>query len=132
MTVEVLIVDDSPIMRAVLRRTLEMCGHPTEDIYEAADGIEALKCLRGRDIAIALVDIHMPRMNGLELVRQMNVEPRLRSVIVAVVSTDAHRKDLMPFVALGVRARVRKPFSPEQVRDVFRSLVSLHKSGVLA
>ena len=129
MTFDVLIVDDSPIMRAVLRRTIEMCGHSPENLHEAADGIEALKYLRQRDIAIALLDIHMPRMNGFELVRHMSQDPRLRSVLVAVVSTDAHRRELLPFVALGVRARVRKPFSPEQVRDVFRSLVNLHQRG---
>lgn len=132
MTLDVLIVDDSPIMRALLKRTLEMCGQPPEHLHEAGDGIDALKCLHQRDIAIALIDIHMPRMNGIELVRLMSQDPRLRSVLVAVVSTDAHRKDLLPFVALGVRVAVRKPFSPEQVRDVFRSLVNLHARGGMA
>jgi two-component system chemotaxis response regulator CheY len=130
-TIAVLIVDDSPIMRNILKTTLELCDRRPDFIYEAADGIEALEYLQKEDIAIAFVDIHMPRMSGLELVERLNQDPHHRSLAIAVVSSDGHNRALAPFIEYGVRATIRKPFHPEQIRDVYRSLVNLqrHKVG---
>jgi len=124
-TLAVLIVDDSPIMRNILKTTLELCDRRPDHIYEAADGIEALEYLEKEDISIAFVDIHMPRMSGLELIERLNQDPHQRSIAIAVVSSDGHNKALAPFIEHGVRATIRKPFHPEQIRDVYRSLVNI-------
>jgi CheY-like chemotaxis protein len=122
MTVPVLIVDDSPIMRAMLKKALDLSGHSGDSVREAGDGVEALECLADGEVSIVFADIHMPRMNGLELIEEMSQDPRYKSVAVVVVSSDATEKHQEQLTKLGVRAILRKPFRPEQIRAVIRSL----------
>jgi two-component system chemotaxis response regulator CheY len=122
MTIPVLIVDDSPIMRAMMRKALALSGHPSEQILEAADGVEALELLRAGKASLVLADIHMPRMTGIELIEQMAKDPILSELPVVVVSSDAGPQYQERLVALGVRAILRKPFRPEQVRAIIRNL----------
>jgi two-component system chemotaxis response regulator CheY len=122
MTIPVLIVDDSPIMRAMMRKALDLSGHPSEEILEAADGVEALELLRAGKASLVLADIHMPRMTGIELIEQMAKDPTLRQLPVVVVSSDAGPQYQEKLLALGVRAILRKPFRPEQVRAIIRNL----------
>ncbi len=128
MTVPVLIVDDSPIMRAMLKKALDLSGHAPESVCEASDGVEALERLAEGAVSIVFADIHMPRMNGLELIEQMSNDPRYKSVAVVVVSSDATEKHQDQLTKCGVRAILRKPFRPEQIRAVIRSL-SKEKKG---
>jgi two-component system, chemotaxis family, chemotaxis protein CheY len=122
MTIPVLIVDDSPIMRAMMRKALALSGHPSEQILEAADGVEALELLRAGKASLVLADIHMPRMTGIELIEQMAKDPTLSELPVVVVSSDAGPQYQERLIALGVRAILRKPFRPEQVRAIIRNL----------
>lgn len=122
MTVPVLVVDDSPIMRAMMRKSLALNGQPSEQVLEASDGLEALKVLRGGGVAIVFADLHMPNMTGFELIEAMAKDPKLKDVPVVVVSSDAGELHKEQLVQLGVRAILRKPFRPEQLRAVIRSL----------
>jgi two-component system, chemotaxis family, chemotaxis protein CheY len=127
MTVPVLIVDDSPIMRAMLKKALDLSGHSPDTVCEACDGIEALERLAEGHVEIVFADIHMPRMTGLELIEKMARDPRYKSVAVVVVSSDATEKHQEQLVKCGVRAILRKPFRPEQIRAVIRSLAKDRK-----
>jgi len=132
MTASVLIVDDSPIMRAMLKKALDLSGHAPESVCEACDGVEALAQLSKGEVSIVFADIHMPRMTGLELIERMSQDPRYKSVAVVVVSSDATEKHQEELVKWGVRAVLRKPFRPEQIRAVIRSLskdMSADKEG---
>jgi CheY-like chemotaxis protein len=122
MTVPVLIVDDSPIMRAMLKKALNLSGHSPETVCEASDGVEALERLAQGKVEVVFADIHMPRMTGLELIERMAGDPRYKSVAVVVVSSDATEKHQEQLIRCGVRAILRKPFRPEQIRAVIRSL----------
>ncbi|MGC4000673.1 MAG: response regulator [Anaeromyxobacter sp.] len=122
MTVPVLIVDDSPIMRAMMRKALDLSGQPAEQVFEASDGLEALEWLERTDTSIVFADLHMPRMTGLELIERMTQDPKLKHLPVVVVSSDAGAKYQEQLQSLGVRAILRKPFRPEQIRAVIRSL----------
>jgi CheY-like chemotaxis protein len=128
MTVPVLIVDDSPIMRAMLKKALDLSGHSPDAVCEASDGVEALERLAEGQVSIVFADIHMPRMTGLELIERMSTDPRYQSVAVVVVSSDATEKHQEQLMKCGVRAILRKPFRPEQIRAVIRSL-SKDKKG---
>jgi two-component system chemotaxis response regulator CheY len=122
MTVPVLIVDDSPIMRAMMRKALDLSGQPDEQILEAADGLDALEILRAGRASLVFADIHMPRMTGIELIEKMAEDPALNAIPVVVVSSDAGPSYQKRLQALGVRAILRKPFRPEQVRAIVRHL----------
>jgi two-component system chemotaxis response regulator CheY len=123
MTVPVLIVDNSSVMRAMLRKALNLSGC-AEGVLEAADGSEALERLLQGGVELVFADIHMPGMDGLELIERMAQHPSLRQVPVIVVSSDTTDPVMRKLKQLGVRAVLRKPFRPEQVRALIRNLTS--------
>lgn len=112
-----LVVDDSPVGRKILRRALTMVGVELGAVLEAEDGVAALELLRSQPIDVVLTDIHMPRMDGMELVRQMRSDGRLANTAVIVVSSDRNDVRQQELRALGACAYVVKPLRPESLRD---------------
>ncbi|MCC7496804.1 MAG: response regulator [Bryobacterales bacterium] len=112
----VLIVDDSPAMRAFIRRVLELSGVVMSECYQAADGGEALAVLRRSPVDLVLTDINMPGINGEELVKLIHADEQLNSIPVVVVSTDATEQRVAALLRLGARGYVTKPFHPETLR----------------
>jgi two-component system chemotaxis response regulator CheY len=116
MSYRILVVDDSPVARRVVRRALGMTGLPIAEIPEAGSGIEALEVLRRDWIDLIVCDVHMPEMNGQELVEHMRTDPSLSDVPVIIVSsdtTDARRDSLLE---AGARDYLHKPITPERLR----------------
>ena len=123
----VLIVDDSPAMRAFIRRVVQLSGFEVSAFFQAGDGGEALKLLAREPMDVILTDINMPGMDGGQLVAHLGQEPRLASIPVVVVSTDATAERMEQMLALGARGYVTKPFSPEILRtELDRVLESAH------
>lgn len=124
MSYNTLIVDDSPIIRKMIRRALGLSGLQLGEIREAGDGREALQVLDGHWVDIVLTDIHMPEMNGIELVERMAGDPLLARIPVLVVSTERGEERILHLQRLGIQGYLTKPFTPEQIRDaVTRALV---------
>ncbi len=114
----VLIVDDSEIIRSVLERTLRMSQLPLDEVITACNGKEALDKLRGSWVDIVFTDIHMPEMSGIELIDAMNADAELSEIPVVTVSTEGSAARIEELKSKGVRAYLRKPFTPESIRDV--------------
>lgn len=112
-----LVVDDSPVGRKILRRVLAMVGVDGGSVQEAEDGVAALELLRAKPVDVVVTDIHMPRMDGIELVRQMRADGRLAKTAVIVVSSDRNDGRQQELRALGACAYVVKPLRPEDLRD---------------
>jgi len=87
----VLIVDDEPDHRLVLRTMLEGCGY---DCEEAQDGMEALDVLGKADVHVVLTDLQMPRMNGVQLVKHVASHATFKSIPVILVTSQT--PDLIP------------------------------------
>jgi len=117
MELQVLIVDDSPAMRAFIRRVLELSGLEVSRCLEASNGEEALRLLEDNWVDAVLTDINMPQMDGEELLRRMSVHEVLRSVPVLVVSTDRTEGRIQKMLTLGAKGYVTKPFAPETLRE---------------
>ncbi len=113
----VLIVDDSPAMRRVIRRVLELSGFSLEECLEAGDGGEGFSVLRSRPVDLILTDIHMPVMNGEQFVCQLKGDESLGRIPVVVISTDATEHRIQRMLELGARGYVSKPFVPETLRE---------------
>ncbi|MCA8958351.1 MAG: response regulator [Planctomycetes bacterium] len=118
MNLNVLIVDDSKTVRSVITKTLRVAGLPIGDLYEAEHGKQALEVLAEHAIDLMFTDINMPEMGGLELIDKLRESGRMASLAVVVVSTEGSVKRIREVMEKGVAAYVRKPFSPEQVRQV--------------
>jgi DNA-binding NtrC family response regulator len=117
---EILIVDDEPNVRLVFRTALESAGYR---VAEASDGQSALELIRGRDYATVLLDLRMPHLGGLDMLRQMRSE----GIAVPVVIVTAHGSmpDVVAAMRLGAVDFIPKPLSPETLRRVVREAVEL-------
>ncbi len=117
MGLQVLIVDDSPLMRTFVKRVLLLSGVELDVCLEASDGREALERLRDHPVDLLLTDINMPRMNGAELLREMKRTGLLGRVRALVISTDATAHRIHDMIELGAHGYIAKPFSPEKLRE---------------
>ena len=116
MAYRLLIVDDSPAMRAFVRRVVGLSGFDLAACFEAANGQEALDLLRHEWVDAILTDINMPGMDGEEFLRRLAGDEMYRSIPAIVISTDAthHRRERL--LAIGARGYLSKPFLPEALR----------------
>lgn len=112
----ILIVDDSPVMRAFIKRVLTVSGVEAGKPLEAGHGRQALEILRTYPVDLVLSDINMPEMNGEELMRAMQDDDGLRHIPVVVISTDARLDRVDQMMGLGARGYITKPFTPERLR----------------
>ena len=118
MAYHLLIVDDSPMMRKVIRKTVTLSGVELDECWEAGDGREALEILRGHPIDLILTDINMPRLNGLEMLKEMQREERWRKIPVVLITSQNNNEHFRETFAWGVRGYLQKPFHPEALRDL--------------
>jgi two-component system, chemotaxis family, chemotaxis protein CheY len=116
MPISIMIVDDSPAMRAMIRRVLAISGLAVGDCRDAADGEAALRQLRARSADLVLTDINMPVMNGEDFLQIVKHDEKLRSVSVVVLSTDATAARRRRMLELGAKGYLVKPFPPEALR----------------
>jgi two-component system chemotaxis response regulator CheY len=123
MSFNVLIVDDSPVMRSFIRRILDLSGIELKECFEANDGQEALDVLRISPADVILTDINMPRMNGEQLVRCLGTDEVLSRIPVIVVSTDRTESRAREMLALGAKGYVTKPFLPEALREEIENVL---------
>jgi two-component system chemotaxis response regulator CheY len=114
----ILIVDDSSMMRAMIKRVVKMTQVPVDEILEAGDGAEALQLLERYDVQLLLTDINMPVMNGADLLRRVARNDRWRDLTRVIISTDGSTQRREEAADLSVRCYLKKPFSPEVLRDV--------------
>ena len=114
----ILIVDDSSMMRAMIKRVVKLTRVPVEEILEAGDGAQALQLLESHDVQLLLTDINMPVMNGADLLRRVAGDDRWRRLTRVIISTDGSDARREQAAELSVRCYLQKPFSPEVLRDV--------------
>jgi two-component system chemotaxis response regulator CheY len=124
MALNVLIVDDSPMMRNLVGRVLTLSGLEIGSRTDADNGAEALKVLERQLVDLVLVDINMPVMNGEDMVREMSRKEKLRSIPVVVISTDGTSSRMERMRELGVLGYLQKPFRPEELRDEVERVMS--------
>ena len=125
MSLNIMIVDDSPVMRVFLRKVVQRTGLPVGEYCEAGDGEAALQLLQERWMDLILTDVNMPRMNGEEFVRRLQADGTLHDIPVIVVSTDASQERIARMIKLGAKGYVSKPFLPETLRDEVEKILGV-------
>ena len=116
MALNVLIVDDSTAMRSIIQKTLQLSGLDIDNIYQAKNGVEALKMLDENWIDLALVDINMPVMDGETLINKVRENPDLAELPIVVISTESSEARIVQLRAKDVEF-IHKPFAPETLRE---------------
>jgi two-component system chemotaxis response regulator CheY len=122
--INILVVDDSAMMRTMIKRAAAATGLPIGELYEAADGQQALAVLKEHHVDALFTDINMPVMTGIELLRQIAGHERWQHMIRVIISTDGSDARRSEAGALDVRLYVEKPFRPEVMRDVLSELTT--------
>ncbi|MGO9271400.1 MAG: response regulator [Terriglobia bacterium] len=113
----VLIVDDSSVMRKIVQRSLRLAGLDIETVLEADNGEQALTMVRQNTIDMIFSDINMPKMDGLEFVRQLQSLEVARGIPIVMITTEGSQSRVVEALSLGARGYIRKPFTPDQVKE---------------
>jgi two-component system chemotaxis response regulator CheY len=124
MPLNVLVTDDSAVMRAMIVKTLHMTGVDLGEVLQASNGAEALALLDEQWVDLALVDINMPVMNGLELLQKIAERDYGGGMRTIVVSTEGSDPRIAAVRAYGAEF-VHKPFTPEELRDAVLRVTGL-------
>jgi two-component system, chemotaxis family, chemotaxis protein CheY len=119
----VLIVDDSAVMRRIVERSIRMTGLEIEKVLEADNGADALNVVKENALDMIFSDINMPTMDGLEFVRQLQTIDTAKDIPVLMITTEGSQSRVMEALSLGAQGYIRKPFTPEQVKEQIVSLL---------
>src|ERR1700733_13833768 len=120
---KVLIVDDSSVMRKIVERALRSAGLDLSEVLEAGNGAEGLTAVETGGLDLILSDINMPVMDGLEFLRNLSKIASANGVPVVMISTEGNEARVVEALPLGARGYLRKPFTPEQVKERVMPLV---------
>lgn len=126
MAINVLLIDDSAVMRAMILKSLEMSGVPLGEVFQAANGEEGLELLGAQPIDMVMLDISMPGMRGDEMLERMRSSPATAEIPVLVISSERMTERVARMEAFGA-VYLPKPFLPEQLRDVVNELTGARK-----
>jgi two-component system chemotaxis response regulator CheY len=117
----ILVVEDSSATRAFVRAALEEAGVAGE-VVEASSGFEALRILPRESFGFAIVDISMPDVNGLELIRFMRGSEAHKKTPLLVISSESSERDRERGFSLGANGYLAKPFTAEALVRAVRDL----------
>jgi two-component system chemotaxis response regulator CheY len=123
MAFNILIVDDSNSMRAIIKKIIRISGFNVGNCWEAADGKEAMKVLKNEWVDLVLTDINMPNMDGMELITVMKKDQLLRSIPVVMVTAEGSEKRVQEAMKLGAKGYIKKPFLPEDIKNALTKIM---------
>lgn len=126
----ILIVDDSSLTRKRIKRIIEMADLDVGEFLDAENGSDALKTLERVDVDLVLTDLNMPEMSGDEMVHQMKNSEATKEIPVVVISTESKTSRIKDLLAEGVKDYLHKPFTPEEFKQIIKTLWTKSESEV--
>jgi two-component system chemotaxis response regulator CheY len=118
----ILIVDDSAMMRTMIKRAIGLLDDPVGTVFEAANGEEAMAVLETQEVQAVFTDINMPVMTGTELLERINEREEWQQIVRVIISTDGSRSRRDEAEDLKVKLYVEKPLRPDVLRDVLTEI----------
>lgn len=113
--IRILIVDDMSTMRRVIKSILGQLGYT--NLEEAENGKEALSKLSSEQYDFVMTDWNMPEMDGLELVKAIRQDPKLKDLPVLMVTAEAKKENVLEALKSGVNNYIVKPFTAETLKE---------------
>ena len=117
----VLVVDDDRVIQQLLEVNLDLEGY--EVVGSAGDGLQALEMAKKLNPDLILLDIMMPKLDGLEVCRRLKADPKLAKIPVVLLSARAQDMDVREGLEIGADAYLTKPFDPVELLEVVGRLV---------
>lgn len=119
-----LVVDDFSTMRRIVRNLLKELGFT--DVQEAEDGVDALTKLRAGDFEFVVSDWNMPNMTGIDLLRNIRADAKLKHLPVLMVTAEAKKENIIEAAQAGASGYVVKPFTAatldEKLKKIFQTM----------
>ncbi len=129
MPTKILIVDDSLTIRLVVTNAFQ----PFDCIVcEAANGEEGLAVARSERPDLILLDLNMPVMDGIAMLKTLRADPELKSTPVIMLTAESDRENIFHITKLGVSDYILKPFSQSLLLERARRIVVLEKKQFAA
>lgn len=120
----VLVVDDDPVIQTLLRLNFEMEGYR---VLLAADGVEALDRTRSEKPNIVILDVMMPKMDGLQVATTLKADADTADIPIVMLSAKAQTSDIVAGRATGAEGYVTKPFDPLLLVSQVATLIDRHR-----
>lgn len=127
MSANILVVDDSAIVRKVIIRTLGMAAISTNSVHQAGNGAEALEVISNQPVDVIFLDINMPVMDGLAFLERLRANSTTKDLPVIVISTEGSQERIARLNELGITDYLRKPFTPENFAKAIQDALSHHR-----
>ncbi len=112
---KILIVDDFSTMRRIIKNLLRELGF--NNTHEADDGTSALPMLQNGDFDFLITDWNMPGMTGLDLLKAVRADPKLKDLPVLMVTAEAKRDQIVEAAQAGVNGYIVKPFTAQTLKE---------------
>ncbi len=116
----IMAVDDSASIRQMVSFTLKDAGY---EVMEAVDGQDAFTKTRTTTVDLVITDIHMPRMDGISLVKNLRADPNFKFTPILILTTESQPHKKQEGRQAGATGWITKPFSPEQLVAVVRKVL---------
>lgn len=116
MAINILVVDDSAVMRSMIKKTILNSGVEVAKIYEAGNGQEGLDVLANEWLDILFIDVNMPVMDGMEMLERVRNNPEYVDLPILIVSTESNPERIQIIQKMNA-GFVHKPFTPEVLRE---------------
>ncbi len=112
---KILIVDDFSTMRRIIKNLLRDLGFT--NTFEADDGHTALPLLKNGDFEFVVTDWNMPIMEGIDLLKEIRKDPKLKHLPVLMVTAEAKREQIIEAAQAGVNGYIIKPFTAGTLKE---------------
>ena len=129
MSFNVLIVDDSNSMRAVIKKIVTISGFQMDTCLEAGNGREAMELLATNWVDVIISDINMPEVNGLELLDQLKKNDTLKEIPVIMITTEGSSERMQEAFGRGAKGFIKKPFLPGEIKKVLYQVIGVGENG---
>ena len=122
----VLVVDDDPVIQKLLQVNFEMEGYA---VITASDGEEGLAKARAERPTAIVLDVMMPKMDGLEVARHLKADPETKGIPIVLLSAKAQQADIAAGTNTGAEEYLTKPFDPLELLERVADLIQRASDG---
>jgi two-component system chemotaxis response regulator CheY len=119
----IIIVDDSSTARMFIKRCFEISGCQDVEFLEAGNGLQALEQIKKLPVDLIVSDLHMPEMDGTDLLKRIKSSPRFHEIPVIIISSAANPKKVEELKALLALDVLSKPVSPATISQAIKPLL---------
>jgi two-component system, chemotaxis family, chemotaxis protein CheY len=121
-TRKVMVVDDSSVMRQIIKNNLKQLGFELSNLLDAEDGEDALQKINQDRIDLVISDWNMPKMTGIDFLKAVRADDAFKELPFLMVTSEADKEKIMEAVQAGVNQYIVKPFNANQLEEKIREI----------